>query len=154
MFIKIMEECFFRGKSMKKVSVFGVVILLLFILGLGTFLRFHALTEESIWVDEAFTDHYMSGSWEDILTFLKKDVHPIGFYALEYWWVEHFGNSEFSLRFLPSIFGSLSILFFFFAVWELYDRKTALLSTLFFSLSYTFIFIYDYFLSTEYFLYL
>lgn len=134
-----MEECFFRGKSMKKTSFLSVILLLLFIFTLGTFLRFHELGEESIWVDEAFTDHYISGSWSDILTFLKKDVHPIGFYALEYWWTEHFGNSEFSLRFLPSIFGSLSILFFFFAVRELYDRKTALLSMLFFSLSYTFI---------------
>jgi uncharacterized membrane protein len=115
------------------------MILLLLIVILGTFLRFHELSEESIWVDEAFTYDYIQMDLSELVETLRVEVHPIGFYLLHHYWNGILGFSEMALRFLPFIFGSLSIIVLFFLVRQLYDRRVALLSTLFFSLSYTFV---------------
>ena len=124
-----------RWFSQKGSFVFMFLVILLF----GIFLRFHELGEESIWVDEAFTYHYVNLDFSELIETLRGDVHPVLFYTLGHWWVQAFGNSEFSLRFLPFLFGSLSIIVMFFLVRELYGRKRAVLSMLFFSLSYTMI---------------
>ena len=116
-----------------------VMLLFLLIVSLGILLRFYDLAGESIWVDEAFTYHYVTTPLPELVTLLKHDVHPILFYALEHWWIELFGPSEFSLRFLPFIFGSLSIVLMYGLARELFKFRISLLATLFFSLSYTLI---------------
>ncbi|GEM_PF-3143573 len=109
------------------------------LLVIGTILRLYNLAEESVWVDEAFTYHYVTLSWADLLNVLKNDVHPFLFYALTKIVVFFFGFSETVLRALPFLFGSLSIPLLFLLTKKLYDFRTALLSTFFFTLSYTFI---------------
>lgn len=115
------------------VTVFLVIFLL------GTFFRLYQLEEESLWVDEAFTDHYATASLPELITLLKNDVHPLLFYLTEQFMVQSFDSSEFTLRFIPFILGSLSIVVFFFLVRKLYGSSIALLATTFFSFSYTFI---------------
>ncbi len=116
-----------------------VILLLVVIFLLGTFFRFYQLEKESLWVDEAFTDHYATASLPELVTLLKNDVHPVIFYLTEQFMVKSFGSSEFTLRFIPFILGSLSIVVFFFLVRKLYGSSIALLATTFFSFSYTFI---------------
>jgi uncharacterized membrane protein len=90
-------------------------------------------------VDEAFTLHYSTVDLPQLITLLKDDVHPILFYLLEQISLSVFGMSEFTLRFLPFVFGSLSIIAFFFFVRKLYTTPIALLAMALFSFSYTFI---------------
>ncbi len=90
------------------------------ILLLGIFLRLHELGEESLWVDEAFTYDYAQQDFPKLLETLRNEVHPILFYALEHWWTAAFGYSEFSLRFLPFVFGCLAIAAMFLLAGELY----------------------------------
>ena len=117
----------------------SVILVFILLLLLGTGLRFFELSEESMWVDEAFTYHYINLEWPDLIEILKNDVHPVLFYVFGHWFVDAFGNSDFTLRFLPALFGSLSIILLFFVARKLYDNRTALLSMLFYALSYTFI---------------
>ena len=128
-----------KFNSGRKVSFLVLSVFLIIFLS-GAFLRLHELGEESIWVDEAFSYHYFNLEWSEMINILEdKDVHPPLFYAMGYSWVRLFGNSEFSLRFLPSIFGTLAIFVFFLLGKELYGKKVSLLATLFFSFSYTMI---------------
>ncbi len=126
-----------EGFRMEKKG-FLIAVLLAAILLLGAFLRLHELSEESIWVDEAFTYHYVNLNWDDMVNILKtNDVHPPLFYLFGSWWNGLLGSSEFFLRLLPAIFGTLSIAVLFLLARKLYGAKVALLSALFFSLSYT-----------------
>ncbi len=133
--MSVIKDSFNDGKK----SSFSIALLAVIIIGLGIFLRFHQLGEESLWVDEAFTFHYVNLGWGELIDILKTDVHPILFYALGHWWADLAGNSEAALRFLPALFGSLSVVLLFFLTHKLYDAKTALLSALFMSFSHTFI---------------
>jgi len=113
-----------------------VVLLLLIIVFIGLFLRFNDLSSESIWVDEAFTYHYTTLGWNELFDILiYNDVHPPLFYILENSFTSVFGTAEFMMRFVPMLFGFLSVIMMFLFVKELYGSKVGLVSALFFSLS-------------------
>lgn len=116
-----------------------MLLLLVLLLIAGFVLRLYQLGAESIWLDEAFTYHYVTISWQELFDILKNDVHPILFYALEHWWVELFGTSETALRFLPMLFGVLSLPLLYGLTHKLYGQKTALLAVLLSTFSYTLI---------------
>src|SRR3989338_2921383 len=98
------------------------------ILMLGFLLRFHDLGEESIWLDEASSLKFA--------TTAQKDVgHPPVYYALLCAWVGSFGTSEFSLRLPSLVFGVLSVLVLYLVVNQIFNRKTALISSFLMSIS-------------------
>lgn len=104
---------------------------------LGSGLRFYDLGKENLWTDEAFSVHLAQ---EENLTSLventaKTEGTPIGYYLLLHYWVEIFGNSEFSVRFPSLIFSVLSIFMIFNLTKLFFNRKVALLTSFFMAIS-------------------
>lgn len=69
-------------------------------------LRFYHLTYNSLWTDEAWTLYLIN---QPFFAIPRIDVHPPLFYWLEMAAVNFLGTSEFSLRLLPAIFGTLTV---------------------------------------------
>lgn len=96
----------------------------------GLILRFYNLGYNSLWLDEATTLTYARRSFGDIL---MSGVGGGGeFNAPLFYWMEHFmvffGESEFILRFLPALLGTLTIPLFYLVGKELIDRQTGLIA--------------------------
>lgn len=91
-------------------------------------LRLYHISEISLWLDEAYTNYYAHQSFLDILKIMvTEDPNPPLFY-----WIEHimllFGNSEFILRFIPAIIGTLTIPVFYFLGREFYNRDVGIIA--------------------------
>ena len=101
-------------------------IILLF----GLVLRIVSLNQ-SLWLDEATTALVSKMSLGDIFTkFLPGDFHPPFYYILMKGWVSLFGSSEISLR-IPSVVFGLGLVFFVYLIAKkLFDKKTAVISSL------------------------
>src|SRR3989344_9621865 len=94
--------------KMKKPTI---ITLLIMIILLGTFLRIYHIDEESIWTDEAVSLIEADKDFPSLMSFLSKNEgFPFGYSLILHNWIDLFGNSEFSVRFLSAIFGIASIL--------------------------------------------
>lgn len=65
-----------------------------------------AVSNNAIWVDEAYSLAPARHSWRDLLLFQSEDVHPPLFFLLEKCWSLVFGNSVFAMKFvsiLPTV---------------------------------------------------
>jgi len=71
------------------------------------------LTTQDICIDEPFSIYHAQGSISDIIRFLKPTNNPPLFEIFLHYWIKLFGISAFSVRLLPLIFGSLSIIFIY-----------------------------------------
>lgn len=91
-------------------------------------MRIYDLSSESIWIDETFSLKFSRDINEDL-------GHPPLYFLFLGYWTDLFGNSEFAIRFLSVIFGSLSILLLYFFAGLLFNKKAALLSTFIFSIN-------------------
>src|SRR3989344_169269 len=94
-----------------------IMLLLLLIILLGIALRFSALDREAYWLDEGFAmltgeQESLSAVTDSVLFY--ETAPPLYFYILKIW-IDLFGNSEFSTRFLSALFSLLSIVFIFLA---------------------------------------
>lgn len=69
-------------------------------------LRFYQLTFNSLWTDEAWTMYLIN---QPFFAIPRIDVHPPLFYWLEVGVVKIISTSEFSLRLLPAIFGTMTV---------------------------------------------
>ena len=95
---------------------------------IGFLLRFYNLGGNSLWLDEAstltFARQSLIGIWESTA---GGEFNPPLFY-----WLEHgmllFGESEFVLRFLPALFGVLTIPVVYFIGTEFRDRNVGLIA--------------------------
>jgi len=86
-------------------------ILLLIILWAGLFLRMYRLGAESLWLDEGVTVYYARLSLAEIFSRIaSEEFNPPLYYSLIHFWIQIFGDSEFSVRMPSVIFGVLSIL--------------------------------------------
>ena len=106
-----------------------------FIIIVGLFLRFYNLGFNSLWLDEATTSMISSKSFGDIWqTTLAGEFNPPLFY-----WMEHImlmlGNNEFILRFLPALFGVLTIPAIYFVGREFEDRNVGIIAATAFAVS-------------------
>lgn len=103
----------------------------LFVLTLmGAFLRFYHLDYNSLWLDEAATLNFARQSPADIWQITAGgEFNPPLFY-----WIEHFmlivGDSEFVLRFVPALFGVMTIPLIYALGKELVDRSTGLIAAI------------------------
>jgi len=95
---------------------------------LGAILRFYNLGFNSLWLDEA-TTYYQSlkpffAIWQ---TMAAGDFNPPLFY-----WIEHVmlmaGHSEFILRFMPAVLGTLFIPLMYYVGKEFMDRNTGIVA--------------------------
>jgi mannosyltransferase len=94
---------------------------------IGLFLRFYQITFNSIWLDEAATLKFSDNSLLEIWNITANgEFNPPLFH-----WIEHFmlyfGNSEFVLRFVPAILGTLSIPLFYLVGNEFLDRNCGII---------------------------
>ena len=112
------------------------VILVLLICFAGFFLRFYALGGESYWFDEKMSLYF---SQQDLVSILnppsyEAHIHPL-YYILLHFWIALVGTSEFAVRSLSAIFGSLSILAVYKLGKYLFNTKIAIYSSLILAVS-------------------
>jgi len=100
---------------------------LLAILLIGLFLRVHDLSNESIWLDEAFS--ILRAKFDLSQIFFRSENTPPLYYAILHWWINLFGDSEFSVRFPSVLFGSLSILMLYKVGNQIFDKDVGDLAT-------------------------
>ncbi|NDV19255.1 hypothetical protein GO013_07455 [Pseudodesulfovibrio sp. JC047] len=106
------------------------------ILLLATVLRLYDLGGESLWIDEGQTVAYAVKSFEEIVKYCARDVHPPLYLFILHAWTEIFGISEVALRFPSALFGILSVWLTYLLGHRLIGRTGALWGTLFMALSY------------------
>lgn len=102
--------------------------ILITILAFGAFLRLLHLNDESLWLDEGVTYYNSSGEsygevWEKAA---QLDQSPPFYYFVMHTYLEIFGENEFGFRFIPVIFGILSILFLYLLLSEMFEREVGL----------------------------
>ncbi len=108
---------------------------IILLVGLG--LRMFHLDQESIWVDEAYSLRYaMQDSPLSVIKAVSMtEGAPPGHYLLLHYWINLFGNSEFSVRFPSLLFGFLSIPLMFAIGRRMKGTKVGLLAALFMATS-------------------
>ena len=135
---------------MKDRKTFSLLVLIIL---LGAFLRFHSIGKESFWLDEGYTA--LAIKKFDVNSLIRNSVErgqiipddrysynsevPAYFILLESW-SKVFGISEFSLRSFSAMFGVLSLIAVFYLANYLFDKKIALISTLLASINLTLIY--------------
>jgi uncharacterized membrane protein len=105
-------------------------VVLLVIVLVGLVFRVYGLDSKSIWVDEMYSIKVSQYSLSGIIEETSQDVHPPLYYILLHFMVKWFGHTEFAVRLLSAIVGSLSILMAFQVGKILFERKTGLLFSL------------------------
>jgi uncharacterized membrane protein len=117
---------------MRFLEKYGILLILL----LGFSLRVVNINQ-SLWLDEAIStvvakDYSFLGI---IFEFIKGDNHPPLFYLILKIWGNLFGFSDITLRFLPILFGTLTILFTYLFLKKLFDKKIAFLGSFLLTIS-------------------
>lgn len=108
------------------------------IIALGVFLRFYHLGRQSYWMDEGYTINAVIAivsKGRSVLDSGQPYFCPLYCYPTA-WLAKILGSNALTFRLLAALFGSSFILIFWATVKDLYDKKIALLGTLFVSLSY------------------
>jgi len=95
---------------------------------LAACLRFYRLTNQSIWVDEAFTIKYARLFTEMHWSWLTDDLHGPFHSVLLHGWASLFGTGEFALRAMEAVLGTLAVPAFYWALRPLQRPTTALLA--------------------------
>ncbi len=112
-----------------------IIFLLALILLLGAFLRFYDLGGENLWSDEVVSVYYANKS---VLEAIKWSP-TIGYFPLYSMmlslWIKIFGISEFSVRFLSAVFGTLAIYGVFQIGAFMFNKKVGIYSAIIMALS-------------------
>jgi mannosyltransferase len=113
-----------------------LILLLLVILFLGLFLRIYNLGNESIWLDEATSIKFANlNLFKIVEETSQNDTHPPLYYIVLHYWINLFGDSEFSTRFPSVIFGFLAIFMIYKIGSLIFDKEAGILSSLILALS-------------------
>lgn len=80
----------------------------------GVAIRWFQLGRQSLWWDEGFTAWASTLSPGHVVSFARSDNQAPVYYLLQHYWGVLFGNSEYALRALSALFGTLSLLPFYF----------------------------------------
>jgi len=111
----------------KNVFIFSYILLLC-----GAFLLFNLsiINEEAIWGDEFHTIIAISGSYQDLMGYLIKDVHPPVYFTILQAWTSIVGLSIFTLRLFSLFFATISLILAWHITRRIFSKRTALISTL------------------------
>jgi mannosyltransferase len=126
----------FNLENVKSLVIFSRYAQSLIILTVvGFIFRFYNLGFNSLWLDEAATNSYAVMSIPDIWkSTAGGEFNPPLFY-----WIEHImlmlGNNEAVLRFVPALFGVLTIPLIYFAGKEFMDRNVGIIAAAAFAFS-------------------
>lgn len=106
---------FIVTKLAKKKELIFIILLTC----LGAFLRFNRLADQEFWKDEAFTGIIVKKSWAKAWNLTLNDTHPPLYNMLLKAWGELFGYTDFALRSLSVVLGTLTIPLVFYLVKKL-----------------------------------
>lgn len=93
------------------------------------------LTAQPISHDEPFTIYHAQFDLNNLVDYLKNYNNPPLFEILIHFWIKLFGVSELSVRILPMLFSSLSVLFIYKIGKSFFDEVTAVVSSALFTFS-------------------
>ena len=113
----------------------GMFLVLFLIILLGFSLRFYNLAKESLWFDEIYGG--ILPAKQSITYLLNPDISlPVSTYhIILHYWMQIFGQSEFSVRFPALIFGVLSIFVIYKLGKVIFNQEIGLLSALILAIS-------------------
>ncbi|WP_314385348.1 glycosyltransferase family 39 protein [Pseudomonas brenneri] len=97
------------SKTMKANFSKRILLFYFFVLLVSAAVRFYALTDTGVWLDEAFSLLMSMKSPSEILFHTARDVHPPLYYLMLHEWIKLFGNGVFAARSLSVCFGVLSV---------------------------------------------
>jgi 4-amino-4-deoxy-L-arabinose transferase-like glycosyltransferase len=122
-----------NATSLREIAVpaaMGIALLV------GLAFRWLNLQRWSLWWDEGFTVWASGLPLGRIIPFARSDNQAPLYYLLQHYWDVLFGNSEFALRSLSAVFGTLAlVLFYFLAKKILKDRIAVALAFWLFAFS-------------------
>lgn len=110
--------------SSQKPSMPTQWVLVATLLVLAILTRFWEIGAESLWFDE-YTMIDVTDSWEDAASTLETGRAPV-MVALGYIWGQVFGYSDESVRALPAVAGTLTVVVFYLLAVRLFDPRVAL----------------------------
>ncbi len=113
----------------------SILLVLLGLLLLGLFLRIYDLGSESLWLDEVISSQISSNDLAHAVKAYQVTDHPPLYFLCLHFWIDLFGHSEPSMRFLSVIFGFLSIVMIYKMGALLFEEKTALLGAFILAIS-------------------
>lgn len=109
--------------------------ILLTILSLSLFLRIYHLGSESIWGDEGYSIVTAKLNLSQIIQeTILRDTSPSYHFTLHYW-IKVFGDSEFCVRLLSTIFGFFAVVMIYKVGSLIFNKNIGLLSSLLLGLS-------------------
>lgn len=118
---------FLNGLGTLKVSI--LLFIFTFTLRL-LYLDFYPLN-----IDEPFTVFYSQMSIDHIGQMLKTENNPPLFFVIMHFWIKAFGISEFSVRFLPALFSSLTVVFIYLFGKEYFSKNVGFVASFLFIFS-------------------
>lgn len=110
-------------------------LILLAILSLSLFLRIYDLASESLWFDEGDAIRVAHLNLPKIVEVHSQGNHAPLYYFILHYWINLFGDSEFSTRFLSVIFGFFAIFMIYKVGSLIFDKEVGILSSLILGLS-------------------
>jgi len=108
-------------------------LLLLFFLNVA--LKCIYLTAEPVSHDEPFTIYHAQFGFSELVGYLKNYNNPPLFELILHVWIKAFGISELSVRVLPMLFSSASVIFIYLIGRDFFNTRVALLASLLFTFS-------------------
>jgi uncharacterized membrane protein len=113
----------------------GGALLIIAVLA-GIVLRWYHLGRQSLWFDEGYTAWAVGLSPSDIVRFAQNTDAPPLYFLLQHYWRNLFGNSEYALRGVSALCGTLALpVFYAFARKVLKDRMAVTLAVWLFAFS-------------------
>lgn len=111
-------------------------LILLAILLVAFTLRIYQLGSESLWLDEGLSILWARLSPVQLIQGISNiELQPPLYYLVLHFWINFFGDSEFSVRFLSLIFGVLAVFMIYKVGRLIFDEKTGLLGALLLAVS-------------------
>ena len=102
---------------------------------INIFIKSVFITTQPISHDEPFTIYHAQFDVDHLIGYLKNYNNPPLFEILLHFWIKLFGISELSVRILPMLFSSFSVLFIYKIGKAFFDDKTAIISSALFTFS-------------------
>lgn len=93
------------------------------------------LTSQSICLDEPFTVYHAQFDLVNLASFLEKYNNPPLFELIVHFWIKLFGIGPGSIRALPMLFSSISVFFIYQMTIEFFNKRTAILAAIIYTLS-------------------
>jgi mannosyltransferase len=120
----------FPGKSYLLKFIFPLGLILL-----NLVLKIIFLDHRDISMDEPFTIFYAQTDFHTLFEMLRTENNPPLFFILLHFWIKVFGISAFSVRFMPMIFSTLTVLVIFLIGKKFFSLRIGLVAALIFTFS-------------------